>query len=191
MSRAAPLALALCLLSAAALATGSGFISYTKLSYSYSPRDIAYAGGSGELWTEIGGNPFAVPQADFDQAVTDAMYAAHAGPPTKFTTNPGPTARRMFHVRLLFNGPPSNSSLICAGPPPAVPAPSGGSFTLYAAFCQDADSLAFLQAQGDSFSSPTDPDFREFIRQVTAHLFPPQNPQLFRNSPGSCRQNNC
>jgi hypothetical protein len=191
MFRVAPLALAVCLVAAVAAASGSGIINYTKLSYSYSPRDIAYAGGSGELWTEIAGNPFFGSQPDFDKAVTDAMYAAHPGPPTKFTTTPGPTARRVFHVRLVFNGPPSNSSLLCVGPPSAVPAPSGGNFTLYAAFCQDAESLTFLQAEGNGFSGPTDPDFRAFIKQVTETLFPAQNPQLFRNGPGDCRKNSC
>jgi hypothetical protein len=188
MFRAASLALGACLIAGVALASGS--ISYSKLSYSYSPRDIAYAGGPGELWTEVVGNPFGASQADFDQAVTQAMYGAHFGPPTKFTTTPGPNARRVFHVRLIFNGSATNEGFICNGAVPAVPASPGGNVVLYAAFCQGNDSLSFLRAAGDGFTGPGDPEFKDFMQQVTMGLFPPQNNELFRNG-GNCRRNDC
>jgi hypothetical protein len=188
MFRATSLALAACLLAGAAAA--SGMISYSKLSYSYSPRDIAYAGGPGELWTEVVGNPFGAAQADFDQAVTQAMYGAHFGPPTKFTTAPGPSARRVFHVRLLFNGTATDDAHICAGPPQAVAPSHGGDIVLDAAFCQDNESLSFLRAAGDGFSGPNDPEFRDFMRQVTMTLFPPQNNELLRNG-NDCRNVDC
>lgn len=174
-------AIALTLLLAAGTAAASGSISYSWLSYSYSPRDIAYAGGPGELWTEVAGNPFGASQADFDQAVTQAMYGAHFGPPTKFTTTPGPNARRIFHVRLVFNGSATNQDVICNGPPPALPTSPGGNVVLYAAFCQGNDSLSFLRAAGDGFTGPNDPEFKDFMQQVTMKLFPPQNNELFRN----------
>ena len=173
MSRALLLVLASCLIAGSAGA--SGIISYSKLGYSYSPRDIAYAGGPGELWTEVAGNPFSTGQADFDQAVTRAMYGAHFGPPTKFTTTPGPTARRVFHVRLVFAG------LL-------VLAVMG--IVLYAAFCQEGESLSFLRAAGDGFSGPNDPEFTDFMRQVTMKLFPPQNNELLRNN-NDCRTVGC
>ena len=47
MRRILTIALAVCLL--AGTARASAMISYSWLSYSYSPRDIAYAGGPGEL----------------------------------------------------------------------------------------------------------------------------------------------
>jgi hypothetical protein len=189
MYRAISLALAACLFAGSAGA--SGMISYSKLSYSYSPRDIAYAGGPGELWTEVAGNPFGATQADFDQAVTQAMYGAHFGPPTKFTTTPGPSARRVFHVRLLFNGTATDDAHICVGPPPAVLAAHGGDIVLYAAFCQDNESLSFLRAAGGGFSGPSDPEFKDFIRQVTTKLFPPQNNELLRNNNDDCRTTGC
>ncbi len=188
MFRAASLALAACL--AAGSAAASGMISYSWLSYSYSPRDIAYAGGPGELWTEVAGNPFGATQAEFDQAVTRAMYGAHFGPPTEFTTTPGPSARRMFHVRLLFNGSATDEAHICAGPPPALSASRGGDVVLYAAFCQNDESLSFLRAAGDGFSGPSDPEFKDLVQQVTMTLFPPQNNELLRNG-SDCRSSSC
>ena len=187
MKRIISVALATCLL--ACTAATASVINYSWLSYSYSPHDIAYAGGPGELWTEVSGNPFMGTKADFDQIVTQSMYGAHFGPPTHFTTTPGPTARRMFHVRLLFNGTATDQGHICMGPPePILGAPTNG-LVLYAAFCQDNDALSFLRAEG-TFAGPKDPNFTDFMHDVTMKLFPPQNNELFRNN-DSCHQWNC
>src|SRR4029077_11766295 len=67
----------------------SGSIYWTYYDTSYTPvQDIAMAGGSGQLLTQVLGNPFDVDQEQFDKAVTDAMYSAHFGPATHFTTTP-------------------------------------------------------------------------------------------------------
>jgi ABC-type nitrate/sulfonate/bicarbonate transport system substrate-binding protein len=96
----------------------------------------------------------------------------------------------MFHVRLLFNGTATDFAHICAGPPPAVSASRGGDVVLYAAFCQNDESLSFLRAAGDGFSGPTDPEFKDFMQQVTMTLFPPQNNELLRNG-NDCRSWSC
>jgi hypothetical protein len=187
MKRIIAVVLAVCLIAGAASA--SSMISYSWLSYSYSPRDIAYAGGPGELWTEVAGNPFFGTKADFDQMVTQSMYGAHFGPPTKFTTTPGPNARRIFHVRLLFNGTATDQGAICNGPPQAIPGAPSGSIVLYAAFCQGNDALSFLRAAGD-FSGSNDPAFTDFMHDVTMKLFPPQNNELFKNG-SDCQTFSC
>jgi hypothetical protein len=187
MTRFLSLLVVLCL--AAGSADASSMISYSWLSSSYSPRDIAYAGGPGELWTEVAGNPFLGTKGDFDRIVTGSMYGAHFGPPTKFTTTPGPNARRNFHVRLLFNGTATDQGAICNGPPQSIPGAPGGSVVLYAAFCQDNDALSFLRAAGD-FSGPGDPAFTEFMHDVTMKLFPSQNNELFKNN-NDCHQWSC
>jgi hypothetical protein len=191
MTRFLSLLTILCL--AAGSAGASSMISYSWLSYSYSPRDIAYAGGPGELWTEVVGNPFGLNQPDFDQMVTQSMFGAHFGPPTKFTTTPGPNARRIFHVRLLFNGTGTDQGAICNGAPAPVQ-PSGqpghgGDVVLYAAFCQGNDALSFLRAAGD-FSRPNDPAFIDFMHDVTRELFPSQNNELLRNG-SDCQAWSC
>jgi hypothetical protein len=188
MRRIFLLALAACLLACTASATS--LINYTWLSYSYSPRDIAYAGGPGELWTEISGNPFFGTKEDFDQLVTQSMYGAHFGPPTKFTTTPGPDARRIFHVRLLFNGVATDWGAICNGPPQPIQGAPTNRVVLYAAFCQGNDALSFLRAAGD-FTGPKDPAFDRFMRDVTMKLFPPQNNELFRNNNEHCHTFGC
>jgi hypothetical protein len=89
------------LISACSPSTG---VIYNHYVYpSYRPDDIAFAGASGQLWTEVLGNPFAVPKPVFDKAVTRAMHGAHFGPATDFTTTPTRGLSRTYHVRLMFN----------------------------------------------------------------------------------------
>ena len=45
----------------AACAPTTAFIFQRYVHPSYRPNDIALAGASGELWTEVVGNPFPVP----------------------------------------------------------------------------------------------------------------------------------
>jgi len=170
----------------AACAPTTALISHHYVHPSYRPNDIALAGASGQLWTEVVGNPFPVPNPEFDRAVTRAMHAVHFGPATNFTTNPSPGLNSSFRVRLLFNADAlSTRTWICAGPPPAVTSrPSGGAVSLSAAFCQGDRALTFLNARASGFSGPDDPRFARFMSNVTMQLFPP------RNNP-ALRSNNC
>ena len=158
----------------------SGSISWTYYDYSYTPiQDISMAGGSGQLLTQIMGNPFNVDQEQFDKAVTDAMYAAHFGPPTHFTTEPEGSFKRIFYVRLGFGGPnPLSINTICTIPP--APAArnetANGSVSLAAAFCQEGRPLTYLEGGGKGYTGPDDPRFIAFMKNVTFRLFPPNNP---------------
>ncbi|HZT19513.1 MAG TPA: hypothetical protein VFA23_08930 [Dongiaceae bacterium] len=159
----------------------SGSVYWTYYDTAYTPiSDVAIAGGSGELLTQILGNPFNVPQQQFDRAVTDAMYGAHFGPPTRFTTTPVGSFQRRFAVRLVFDSAvPMNINTICVAPP-EQPAPrrgpATGSVSLSAAFCQEGRTLTYLEAGGSGYTGPGDPRFVQFIRYVTSSLFSPSNP---------------
>jgi hypothetical protein len=156
---------------------------------SYRPDDIAFAGASGQLWTEVLGNPFAVPKPVFDEAVTRAMHGAHFGPATDFTTTPTRGLSRTYHVRLMFNANAlSTWNNICADNPPIVtPSPAAGAVSLSAGFCQDDLGLTFLNAEASDFSGPDDPRFARFIADVTMKLFPVQNnPELLPEHERPC-----
>ena len=163
-----------------AVNVGSGTIHWTYYDYSYTPiSDISIAGGSGQLLTQILGNPFNVDQEQFDKAVTDAMYGAHFGPPTHFTSAPLGSFKRIFYVRLGFGGAnPLSINTICTIPPasPQRNATANGSVSLSAAFCQEGRVLTYLEAGGTGYTGPNDPRFAEFIKNVTFKLFPPNNP---------------
>ncbi len=203
MPRVKTLAIGLALLLAACTGgswgggVSSGSVYWTYYDTSYTPiSDISIAGGSGELLTQILGNPFNVPQQQFDRAVTDAMYGAHFGPPTHFTTMPRGSFQRIFAVRLVFDSAaPMNINTICTAPPaPAPPrtGPASGNVSLSAAFCQEGRVLSYLEAGGSGYKGPDDPRFVGFIQYVTSTLFPPQNSTLRRGQPGNCFQSpNC
>jgi hypothetical protein len=177
-----------------ACSPSTGFIYNHYVYPSYRPNDIAFAGASGQLWTEVVGNPFAAPKPVFDDAVTRAMHGAHFGPATDFTTTPSPGLNRSFHVRLLFNANAlSTWNRICDGPPPAfAPSPGGGAVSLSAAFCQDDLALTFLNAEASGFAGPDDPRFARFISDVTMRLFPPQNnPELLPEHDMHCQFSSC
>ena len=147
MPRVTPVLLALSLLLSACssgskggspgLLANTGSVYWTYYDTSYTPiQDIALAGGSGQLLTQILGNPFNVSQEDFDKGVTDAMYGAHFGPPTHFTTEPIGSFKRIFYVRLGFGGENALSiNTICTVPPAAPRTNPGanGSVSLSAA----------------------------------------------------------
>jgi len=161
---------------------GFGTIYWTYYSTSYDPTDIGHVGGS-QLLTQILGNPFGGPQQLFDTAVTNAMYGAHFGPPTHFTTTPVGNFKRIFAVRLVFDATyPVTVNTICSIPPesPQRMGPGDGTVRLSAAFCQSGDALTYLDAGGSGYSGPNDPRFVQLIKQVTMTLFPPQNPELRR-----------
>jgi len=203
MSRLKPIAVGLALTLAACnggsmgsngLFGGGGTINWTHYDIAYTPiTDISFAGGSGQLLTQIFGNPFSLPQEQFDKAVTDAMYGAHFGPPTHFTTTPIGDFRRSFYVRLVFGSSfPISINTICIAPPegPRIGA-NQGEVRLSAAFCQEGRPLTYLEGGGKGYSGPTDPRFVEFIKLVTYNLFPPQNPELRRGQPDNCRFPTC
>ena len=174
---------------------GSGTIHWTYYDYSYTPiQDISFAGGSGQLLTQVLGNPFNVDQDEFDKAVTAAMYGAHFGPPTHFTVAPEGSFKRIFYVRLGFGGSyPLSITTICTIPPaaPARNALANGSVSLSAAFCQEGRVLTYLEASGSSFTGPNDPRFVAFMRNVTFNLFAPINPNNPNNrngQPGNCHR---
>jgi hypothetical protein len=132
-----------------------------------------------------------MPQEEFAAAVTDAMQRAHFGPATNFTTTPGETARLNYRVRLLFNGPmASTGAAVCAGDPAIVgPSPETGDVRLLAAFCNGERPMTYLSAHVGGIQDAHEPAFRDFMRQVTINLFPPQNRvEQDRNCvpPGDC-----
>jgi hypothetical protein len=200
-SKALVLALALLLAACTKTSTGGGSLNFgsvywTYYDTSYTPiSDIAIAGGSGQLLTQVVGNPFGVTQDQFDAAVTSAMYGAHFGPATHFTTTPTGSYRRLFFVRMVFDSVyPMTINTICTAPPQgAPPHPVAGpvSLRISAAFCQEDRVLSYLEGGGSGYTGPDDPRFVEFIQEVTFNLFPPNNSTLRRGQPGNCQWPGC
>lgn len=173
----------------------AGRIHYVRVESGYSRSDFAYGAAGRDMTTEILGNPFpGVSQAVFDQAVTDAMQGAHFGQPTHFTTTPDDTARPVYRVRMLWNGPLSaNGARLCESAPENAPYEGGGpdpdgQTRLVAAFCRSDRPATYLVGSIGGVTSTDDPRFVSFVRQVTTQLFPPRDGTF---EPGDCNWQTC
>ena len=167
-------------LALAGCASGSGLdggrIDYVRVDGGYHQSDFAYGASGRDLATDMIGNPFPnVGQAEFGQAVTDAMQGSHFGPRTHFATAPDDSARPAYRVRMLWNGAPSiNGQELCDGTPLEGGTGAGGEeIRLIAAFCRGDRAQTYVVGSVDEVSSPDDPRFRTFVRHVTSRLFPP------------------
>lgn len=147
-------------------------------SHLYTPLEFSYAAGGRDLTTEISGNPFGMDQATFDQVVTDLMRGRHFGPPTNFTTTPGPSAREPYHVVLAFNpeGALTHQALCLRRRVPTQPLGADGRMTLQAAFCRGGGMMTGVVGYASGVRSIEDPAFRRMIADTTLSLFPPVDP---------------
>ncbi|GIK96040.1 MAG: hypothetical protein BroJett029_02490 [Alphaproteobacteria bacterium] len=170
----------------------AGKIHYVRVESGYSRSDFAYGAAGRDMTTEILGNPFpGISQAAFDQAVTDAMQGAHFGRPTHFTTTPDDSARPVYRVRMLWNGPLSaNGGRLCDGTDfegGGGPHPDGEA-RLLVAFCRSDRPATYLVGSIGGVTGPDDPRFVSFVRQVTTQLFPPRDGTF---EPGECNWQTC
>jgi hypothetical protein len=157
-----------------------GRIDYRQVESAYDGTQDHWAPYNRSLTADVSGNPFAIPQDDFNQIVNAAIQPA--GYP--------PSPNSPYRLRMIFNGPASNSNYICQdkGDHGAKPGQSLGThITLSAAYCRGNDGMTFVQASVDDISGPNDPRLREFLRMIATQLFP-----LPESDPNSlCMLANC
>ncbi len=143
----------------------------------YDSGEVAYAGAGRDLLVEIYGNPFDGDTGAFAGAVTDAMQGRNWGQRMNFTTTPGPDARTLYKVVLLFGPPIDLMALkLCSEPAEALaakPTPGEG-ISVLAAFCRSDKSLTEIKGTIESAPGHDDPAFAELVGQVTQGLFPPR-----------------
>lgn len=138
---------------------------------SYSWEDVRYASEGRDTRVVIRGNPFALQQPAFEQAVLDAMRGQQQWIETNFTATPT-NARKDFKVVLLFNGPDDVLSGDLCSVPGKFSSVSGSSgFRVQAAWCygDDPETEVLGSAGANSVNSPS---FAALIGQTTRALFP-------------------
>lgn len=171
----------------AACAPGNVRLTHQETDSAYDSGEMAYAGAGRDLLVVIYGNPFDGDTAEFQNAVTGAMQGRNWGQRMNFTTTPGPEARTLYKVVLLF-GPPVDlmAQKLCSEPAGALsakPAPGGG-IDVLGAFCRSDKSLTEIKGHIESAPGHDDPAFRELVGQVTQALFPPGR----RDDDDDCRR---
>lgn len=174
MVKVAPVSLGLLLaLGVGACAGGMVGTAYTG---SYDPGMLRYATGKGDMYTQIIGNPFDAPKATVEQAVTSSMYGAHFGEAVRFSTTRNPDNTSPYWVVVMFNPAPSTTPYnLCQGTA-QEDTRIGGTLRVMAVFCAGTDRETSVTGRIARVEDPGDASLAVLIRQMTAQLFPPRNP---------------
>ncbi len=174
------------LLSACVASSGGVVLTHNYIGYSYYGSELSYAADKGGMPTAVAGNPFSVNKAEFDRAVTDAMYRKNPGIAVEFSTEIDDPQRWLYRVVMYFD-PPVNISGTTACNPEAtlrsVPK-KGNRLVLLAALCRGNKSLTEIRGTTARGLSADDPNFRALITQVMFNMFPARNP----HHSNECRQ---
>ncbi len=155
----------------------------------YTPSQVHYVTGVGEVRTVIFGNAFDIPKATFDARVTDQMRGQPRwATPARYATEPSEAAREAFHVALAFDPPVSyDGDDACAarftGEAATSGAAPGGTVRLVAAFCSSVHTLSQVTAAADGVHGPDDRAFAQLIDQVMFDLFPARDPNVGASVP--------
>lgn len=172
-----------CMLLAAILSISSGCDGVVRTTASikgspvYNSGEFGYAAGGRDLRVVIVGNPFGGDQSALDRSVTNAMQGRNFGQETNFTTTPGPSAREMYRVVIVFDPPIGiGGDTVCSTDPATLPPTAGGgeAVVLAAAFCRSERALTSVRGDIGRAAGPEDPAFVALIEQVTRDLFPPK-----------------
>jgi hypothetical protein len=142
-------------------------------------QDNAYGPGEwrgNDVPVLVRGTPYALPQAEIDQAVTDAMQGTTFGVPTRFISSPGGSSAA-YRVVMMF-GPPAgvDGYALCASrpePPSGVfgTAPAG-QVNVIAAFCRGDRAVTSAEGRIGTGAGPHSPEFQHGVSQFAVVLFP-------------------
>jgi hypothetical protein len=154
-----------CALAGALSACTPGRIDYRFVESAYDAQQDHWAPYSRALTADVSGNPFAVPQDEFNTVVNEAIQAQGIAP----------SATSPYRLRMIFNGPRTNSNYICQNKGDhgsKLGQSLGGTITVAAAYCRGTDGMTFLEGSVSDVTGPSDPRLKEFLRMVTTQLFP-------------------
>ena len=163
------------LLTLAPSAPASAFtIKAAEIVGSYVPSDAGHGSRRGrDLPAVIVGNPFPVPPAVTADAVSQGMRDCRPGPGMAVEQ----AAVAPLRVIWQLGGGTRTGSAICDRRIPLTALGAGGaSMDVVGTFCRGDSAMTQVYGSADNVSDPYDPRFIEFIRQMTANLFPPHNP---------------
>ena len=154
------------------------------------PSLFAYAAGDRDMQTVIVGNPFSVPKAEVEKAITDAMQGNHYGPPTRFTTEPSPNARAGYRIVIMFDPPRTLHNRVVCGKTEGLPAdPDGERLRLLTAFCTQDTLRSEVMATMVPAASPHAPELRDLVAASMWQLIPAIDPAT--RGPACVNVENC
>ena len=147
---------------------------FAALSPAYAPGSVWYAAKDG-MRAVIHGNPFAVPQAETDQAVLSALRLPRWHQRAQFVSYPTDGKRRGYRLVLVFNtADPIGHGKACRDLQEIGVGPGQGVTRIHAAFCTGERLLSHLNGQV-AVSGPNDPALRTLLARTMDQLLPPRN----------------
>ncbi len=170
--------LILLILAGAGSACSSSGVVLSPTSYygAYTPTVLNYAATSGGILVEVVGNPFDVPKADLERAITGAMTGSHLGPAVDFVTTTPEGFRSPYRIVMVFDPTQGYTpSKLCRQTQYIEPG-TGEIVKAHAVLCADEKALTGTSGRVRDVASPDDPQFRQLISQITTNLLPPFNP---------------
>ena len=141
------------------------------------PSLFAYAAGGRDMQTVVVGNPFPVPTAEVEKAITDAMQGNHYGPPTRFTTDPSAHTRAGYRIVIMFDPPHTLPNRVVCGDTERLSAdPNGERLRLITAFCVKDSLKSEVVATMAPVASPHAPELGDLIASSMWLLIPAIDP---------------
>jgi len=143
---------------------------------SYTPEDVGYGANRGrDLPAVIVGNPFPVPVEVTARAVSQGMRNGRSGP----GMTGAQAAVAPQRVIWQLDGGTRTGAQICDR---RNPLPLGGTGAMGASvvvtYCRGDSAMTQVHGSIDGITDPQNPEFVNFIRQMTVNLFPPFNPDF-------------
>jgi hypothetical protein len=144
----------------------------------YAPGEERVAGL--DMPVLVRGNPFAIPQPEFDADVAEAMHGWAFHLPLRFNPQGNPNA--VYRVVMMFNPPGATADpVFCLRPLPVqavfgVP-PGAARTPVTAVFCRGDAVLSSGSGSLSTAHGPLSPEFREGVGHFTSALFPAVNPE--------------
>jgi hypothetical protein len=147
-----------------------GRISYVHVDSAYTPQQYSSVPYTKALRADVSGNPFNMPQEDFNRLVNEAIQ-----PPGVV-----PSAASPYVIHFAFGTEATSINYACTAPGRA--GHGGGAIAVTAAFCRGPGAaLTYLAGSVDDITGPEDPRFRQFLRTMVARLFPMQTDDTREN----------
>lgn len=162
--------------------TGSAIVGNAYYDSSYNPLEYRV---QGVLPVVVHGDPFPIPQSEFDQIVADALEGTTFGTTTRFAPA-SDDSTAPYRVAMDFDGSESGDGLCPRREVPRSapgPAPPGARVNVSAALCRGDRAIAYANGSIATEGGPQGPEFRNGIARFGMTLFPPTNPQNV--SPGA------
>lgn len=162
------------------LLTGAPTLAYTiksaEIIGSYDPSEAGSGSRRGrDLPAIVLGNPFPVAPEVTAQAISQGMRAGRPGPAMSFAE----AANAPQRVVWQLSGGTRTGNAICDRRWPIPPAgPGAGNGNVVATYCRGDSAMTQVYASIDGIADPRDPQFVQFINQITTNLFPFRNPDM-------------